>query len=165
MEESKKLLVMYVKSALHDVNKAIQMYEKASFEAQDPVVKNFYESLTDEKKNHYKYIQRFYLYIDKKKDLDELQKEIESDKEDNRSIFSSDFVDRINKQQGVIGALSLAIEHEKKAMNYYQQLFKDTDEKVLKRFFEMMFNFQKQNFKDFYEIFEAYEEHTEGLWE
>ncbi len=37
--------------------------------------------------------------------------------------------------------------------------------KVLKRFFEMMYNFIKQNFSDFMEIFQAYEEHSEGYWE
>jgi rubrerythrin len=165
MDDNKKTLVLYVKAALFDLNKAIKMYDKAALEAHNSIVKNFYTVLVEEKKNHYKYIQRFYQYVDKNKDISELSEEIERLKQENQVVFSTDFIERINKQQGVIGALSLAIEHEKKAMVYYQKLFTDTQDKLLKRFFEMMFHFIKQNFSDFMDIFQAYEEHSEGYWE
>ena len=67
-------------------------------------------------------------------------------------IFSDNFIQRIGSNQMLFSAISVATLLEKNAFEFYQRSADQTDDKVLKKFFEKMVTWEKQHYDDLLKI-------------
>jgi len=165
MDDAKKALALTVKATLFSVNNAVRTYEQAAFKASSRVERKFFEALVEDKKNHYKCIQRFYQYVNKNKDIEELFSEIEQQIMEKNHSFSAEFIEKINAQKEEIAILPTVIEQEKKSINDYHNLLVNSEERLLSLFYQMMYDFVSRDFKKYFEIFTKQEECEEEVEE
>ena len=145
----KNEMISALKNAMRGELDSIGVYQNALSNSTNAEVQNFFRNMIEEEQRHYNYLLEYYKSISKEEEIPELDL-----KETTNYIFSDSFKQRIGSNQILFSAISVATLLEKNAFEYYQKAAKQTDDRILKEFFEKMTNLEKQHYDDLIEIAE-----------
>jgi rubrerythrin len=148
----KNEMISALKNAMRGELDSINVYQNALSNTTNNEVQNFFRNMIEEEQRHYNYLLEYYKSISKEEDLQELDI-----KETTNYIFSDSFKQQIGSNQILFSAISVATLLEKNAFKFYQTAAKQTDDRILKEFFEKMANWEKQHYDDLIEIAEEAE--------
>jgi len=151
--KSNRTLTLHVRSALSDVKKAIKLYERASYKESNTVIKRFFKFLAEEKKLNLSLIQKFFQHKGKERGLDYFRDEINKFSKSELFAFPPGFIEQSRDEPGELDTVIKTYRNERISMKNYRKMFYDTDETMLKFFYEMMFKIHRHNYKNFYDIF------------
>jgi len=136
-----------LKNAMRGEMDSISIYQNALANSKDTEVIKFFQNMVEEEQRHYNYLLEYYQSITN----EEILKEINTKNTENM-IFSDNFIKRIGSNQMLFSAISVATLLEKNAFEFYQRSVDQTDDEVLKKFFEKMVNWEKQHYDDLIKI-------------
>ena len=136
-----------LKNAMRGEMDSISIYQNALANSKDTEVIKFFQNMVEEEQRHYNYLLEYYQSITN----EEILKEINTKNTENM-IFSDNFIRRIGSNQMLFSAISVATLLEKNAFEFYQRSVDQTDDEVLKKFFEKMVNWEKQHYDDLIKI-------------
>ncbi|MFC1898296.1 ferritin family protein [Candidatus Cloacimonadota bacterium] len=152
-----KKLLTALKHAMRGEMDSITVYQNAAKNSTDPEVVSFFENWANEEKQHYNYLLALYQSVSKFQELQPIQMEDSSN-----LIFSAEFVKRIGSSNLLFSAISVATLLEKNAFEFYQKSAADSNDPVLKNFFEKMAFWEKHHYDILLEIAE---EAKETYWQ
>ncbi|MCD4818845.1 MAG: hypothetical protein K8S23_09150 [Candidatus Cloacimonetes bacterium] len=153
-----RTLTLHVRSALSDTKKVIKLYEKTSYKEDDTNIKRFFKYIAEEKKQNLSLIQKFFQHRGNEKGLDFFREELVKFSRTKSFSFPHGFIEKIKEEPGEINSIIKSYRNERNSMKNYRKLFYETDDKMLKFFFGMMFKIQRHNFKNFYDVFLSLEQ-------
>jgi len=136
-----------LKNAMRGEMDSISIYQNALANSKDEEVIKFFNNMVKEEQRHYNYLLEYYQSITN----EEILKEINT-KDTENMIFSDNFIKRIGSNQMLFSAISVATLLEKNAFEFYQRSVDQTDDEVLKKFFEKMVIWEKQHYDDLIKI-------------
>lgn len=150
-------LLIALKDAMKGELDSIAVYQNAENNSQNEEVKEFFENRADEEKKHYNYLLALYQAI---KNYEELEP-VKMDKAENL-IFSEKFKKEIGKNNLLFSAISVATLLEKNAFDFYRKAGEETENEILKSFFEKMAHWEKHHYDVLLQIAE---EAKETFWQ
>ena len=136
-----------LKNAMRGELDSINIYQNALANSNDEEVKRFFNNMVEEEQRHYNYLLEYYQFITNEEEL-----KLIDTKDTKNMIFSDNFIQRIGSNQMLFSAISVATLLEKNAFEFYQSSAEQTDDKVLKKFFEKMVTWEKQHYDDLLKI-------------
>ena len=142
-----KELLSALKNAMRGEIDSIGIYQNAMANSKDEEVIRFFKSMVEEEQRHYNYLLEYYQFITNDEEL-----KLIDTKDTENMIFSDNFIQRIGSNQMLFSAISVATLLEKNAFEFYQRSADQTDDKVLKKFFEKMVTWEKQHYDDLLKI-------------
>ena len=140
-------MITALKNAMRGEMDSINIYKNALANAKDEEVIKFFYNMVEEEQRHYNYLIEYYQTITNEKKLVAIDT-----KDTENMIFSENFIKRIGSNQMLFSAISVATLLEKNAFEFYQRSADQTDDKVLKKFFEKMVTWEKQHYDDLLKI-------------
>jgi len=136
-----------LKNAMRGEMDSINIYQNALANSKDAEVISFFNSMVEEEQRHYNYLLEYYKTITNEEEL-----KIIDTKDTENMIFTDNFLMRIGSNQMLFSAISVATLLEKNAFEFYQKSADQTDDIVLKKFFEKMVIWEKQHYDDLNKI-------------
>jgi len=145
MEKNEMLSAL--KNAMRGEMDSIGVYKNALANSKDEEVKRFFKNLVEEEQRHYNYLLEYYQFITNEEEI-----RVIDTKDAENMIFSDNFINRIGSTQILFSAISVATLLEKNTFEFYQRSADQTDDKVLKNFFEKMVVWEKKHYDDLLKI-------------
>ncbi len=142
-----KEMLTALKNAMRGEMDSINIYQNALANSKDAEVISFFNSMVEEEQRHYNYLLEYFQFITNEEEL-----KIINTKDAENMIFSDNFIKRIGSNQMLFSAISVATLLEKNAFEFYQRSAEQTDDEVLKKFFEKMVIWEKQHYDDLIKI-------------
>ncbi len=142
-----KEMLTALKNAMRGEMDSINIYQNALANSKDAEVISFFNSMVEEEQRHYNYLLEYYIAITNEEEL-----KIIDTKDTENMIFTDNFLMRIGANQMLFSAISVATLLEKNAFEFYQKSADQTDDIVLKKFFEKMVIWEKQHYDDLIKI-------------
>ena len=136
-----------LKNAMRGEMDSINIYQNALANSKDAEVISFFNIMVEEERRHYNYLLEYYKTITNEEEL-----KIIDTKDTENMIFTDNFLMRIGSNQMLFSAISVATLLEKNAFEFYQKSADQTDDIVLKKFFEKMVIWEKQHYDDLNKI-------------
>jgi len=140
-------MLIALKNAMRGEKDSINVYQNALGNSKDTEVINFFQYMIEEEQRHFNYLLEYYQSITNEEIL-----KIIVTKDTENMIFSDNFIKRIGSNQMLFSAISVATLLERNAFEFYQKSAEQSDDEVLKKFFEKMSNWEKQHYDDLIEI-------------
>ncbi|MCF7793724.1 MAG: ferritin family protein [Candidatus Cloacimonetes bacterium] len=144
--ENEKILTA-LKDAMKGEFDSIAVYQNAKHNSRDKEVMKFFDNRANEEKKHYNYLLALYQAIKNYEELKPVKM-----KEAENLIFSDRFKQEIGKNNLLFSAISVATLLEKNAFDFYQKAAEETDNEILKSFFEKMADWEKHHYDVLLEI-------------
>ena len=142
-----KEILTALKNAMRGEMDSINIYQNALANSKDAEVISFFNIMVEEERRHYNYLLEYYRAITNEETL----KIIDTTDTENM-IFTDNFLMRIGSNQMLFSAISVATLLEKNAFEFYQKSADQTDDTILKKFFEKMVVWEKQHYDDLIKI-------------
>lgn len=156
-EMDRKKILTALKNAMKGELDSVAVYQNAKNNSDNVEVINFFENRASEEKKHYNYLIALYQAVNNFEEL----KPVEMGEAEN-FIFSERFKQEIGKNNLLFSAISVATLLEKNAFDFYQKEASESDNQVLKSFFEKMSTWEKHHYDVLLEIAE---EAKETFWQ
>ncbi len=153
MEASKELLEA-IKQALHDEAVGKNIYSKASKNANDDAVKEFFKKMEEEEKSHIRYLSRLYKHIDKEIHDVILFQEVKHKFSHTEEIFDKKFLEEIKNNNSLLLALNTSATLEKNAIAFYSKCEKMAKDSSVREFFKSMVIWETDHLNKILDIFE-----------
>ena len=150
-----------IKKAMQAEKDSVTLYENASKRSDEIEVQEFFASRADEERMHFNYLLKYYQEISKDLLPSDIPAELSQTKE-KESIFSESFIRRIGEDQYLFSAISTALLLEKDAFTHYQDSAKMVKIPELKKFFELLAEWEKRHYGELLLIQQAAERY---YWE
>jgi rubrerythrin len=150
-----------IKKAMQGEKDSVTLYENAAKSAGSPEVEQFFASRAEEERRHFNYLLIYYQELSG--DLLPSAPAAElSETREAQSIFSEDFIRRIGADQYLFSAISTALLLEKDAFEHYGATALAAEHAELKKFFELLADWEKKHYDELLVIQQAAERH---YWE
>jgi len=143
-----------LKDAMRGEMDSISVYQNALDNAQENEVKDFFKSMVKEEQDHYNFLVDYFQSLTDDVEL----KKIDFTQGKNL-IFSENFKQKIGENQILFSAISVATLLEKNAFDFYQKTAENTENEILKEFFNKMATWEKQHYDDLIKISEESEKY------
>ena len=152
--ETSELLLKSIKQALNDEAVGEAIYKKAARDVDEISVKQFFQKMASEEKQHIEYLKRMYRYIDKDSNIYDLIQDIRYNFNPTEEIFTKDFLDDIKKKDSLLQALNKSAKLEESAVKFYENCEKIAKDEQAKSFFKSMAVWEKSHLDQILDIFE-----------
>ncbi len=143
----KNEMLSALKNAMRGEMDSIGVYKNALANSNDEEVIKFFNNMVEEEQRHYNYLLEYYKTITNEEEL-----KVIDTKDTENMIFSDSFIERIGSNQMLFSAISVATLLEKNAFEFYLRSADQTDNEVLKKFFEKMVDWEKKHYDDLLKI-------------
>ena len=137
---------------------SINLYQGAHDAATDEQVKSFFADRVAEEKRHYNYLVKHMQLLKDGLPLLKLLESIPHTDEAVSEMISDEFCQRIAGNQILFSAISTAVLLEKNAIDYYHRQSQEVDDPILREFFTLMEQWEKQHYDDVLAIMKQSEE-------
>ncbi len=158
-DEQKKLeKIKIIKDAVMVEVKGQQLYTHAASEAEDPAAKAMFEMLAKDEDDHVRILTNQYksLMADGKLNLDDVHPaEVDHGSQD---VISDDFKRSIKRGKFEMAVISIGCDLENKAIAYYKEHAKKTDDPELKQLFTWLTVWEDGHLEQLLELEKIYQD-------